>query len=146
MEIRGTKKLLFFAALAVTAFFSNFCWESLHGLLYEGHPGMAASVYIPMMLSMAVMDTLSITLLYALTALVCRTWIWSLDLRNGSFFSLSALVAAYGVEYVALFKSYTWQYSPSMPLLFGVGFFPLIQLAITGLFSVFVARKVAADG
>ncbi|NTW70565.1 MAG: hypothetical protein HGB23_12130 [Chlorobiaceae bacterium] len=145
MEITGTKRLLFFAAIAVTAFLSNFCWESLHGLLYEGHPGMAASDYVPMMLSMALMDTLGISALYALTALVSGRWIWSLDVRNSSFFFLSALAAAYGVEYVALFKSHTWQYSSSMPLLFGVGLFPLIQLSITGLFSVFVACKVAGN-
>jgi hypothetical protein len=146
MEITGTKRLLFFAALAVTAFLTNFCWESLHGLLYEGHQRMAASDYVPMMLFMALMDTLGIIALYGLTALVFRSWIWRPDFRCSLFFCVSALAAAYAVEYVALFRSHTWQYSPAMPLLFGVGLFPLIQLSITGLFSVVSARHVAADG
>jgi hypothetical protein len=146
MEIRGKKGPMFFAALASAAFLINFCWESLQGLLYEAHPGMAASDYVPMMLFMACMDTLGILALYFLTALVSRRWFWSLDLRNGTIFFLSALVAAYAVEYVALFLLHLWQYRPLMPRLFGVGLFPLLQMSLTGLFSVVAARQVAGNG
>ena len=146
MDIIGKKRVLFFAALAVTSFLANFCWESLHGLLFQAHPGMAASDYVPMMLFMALMDSLGITLLYFITALVFRTWFWIPGLPQLSFFFFSALAAAYGVEYVALFVLHTWKYLPSMPLIFGVGLFPLIQLSLTGLLSVFVARQVAGNG
>ena len=146
MEIKVKKGPMFFAALAAAAFFINFCWESLQGLLYIAHPGMAASDYVPMMLFMSLMDTLGILALYCLTALFSRRWFWSTDLRNTSFFFLSALVAAYAVEYVALFMLHLWQYRPLMPRLFGVGLFPLLQMSLTGLFSVFVTRHVAGKG
>ena len=145
MEITGRKGAMFFAALALAAFLTNFCWESLLGLLFEAHPGMAASDYVPMMLFMALMDTLGIFALYCLTALFSRRWFWSFALPQISFFFFSALAAAYGVEYVALYRLHIWQYLPSMPLVFGVGIFPLIQLSLTGLFSIFVARRVAGD-
>ena len=145
MEISGRTGAIRIAILAVTAFFANFCWESLQGLLYEAHPAMAASDYVPMMLFMAFMDTLGILALYCLTALFSRRWFWTPDLRNSSFFFLSALVAAYAVEYVALFMLHIWQYRPLMPRLFGVGLFPLLQMSLTGLFSVFAARYGACN-
>lgn len=143
MERTGKQPVLFWAALAVTGFLVNFCWESLHGLLYEAHPAMAASAYVPMMLSMAFMDTLAITGLYCLTALGSRTLFWKPDLRNSSIFFLTGLAAAYGVEYVSLSLLHLWQYGPAMPLVLGVGLFPLLQLSLTGLFSVIAARAIA---
>jgi hypothetical protein len=146
MEKTWKKPATFFVTLAVTAFFINFCWESLHGLLYKAHPGMPASDYVPMMLLMAAMDSLGILGLYSFTALVARRWFWELGLFNSLCFFLSGFVAAYTVEYISIFMLHTWQYGPSMPILFGVGLFPLFQLSLTGLLSVLVARKVAEQG
>jgi len=146
MENNSKNKVLFFCTLDATAFLVNFCWESLHGLLYHAHPDMPAAVYVPMMLSMAAMDTFSITALYCVTALVFRTWFWVPGLNNSLLFFMLGLIAAYAVEYVSIFIFNLWQYQSSMPVVFGVGLFPLFQLSFTGLFSVFVARKVAGDG
>ena len=136
---------LFFITLALTAFLANFCWESLHGLLYKGHPGMAASDYVPMMLSMAAMDTLGIIGLYCFTALAARRWLWRLGYYNSLIFFLSGVCSAYAVEYVSIYILHLWQYGPSMPMLFGVGIFPLLQLSLTGLLSVFIARHIALE-
>jgi len=146
MENNSKKKAVFFGTLDATAFLVNFCWESLHGLLYHAHPEMPAAVYVPMMLSMAAMDTFCIMGLYCITALVFRTWFWIPSMNNSSLFFVLGLIAAYAVEYLSIFIFHLWQYQSSMPVVFGVGLFPLIQLSFTGLFSVFVARKVAADG
>ena len=145
METTRQHKLIFFVTLAVTAFFTNFCWESLHGLLYKAHPGMSASAYVPMMLKMAVMDSLGITGLYCFTAFVAHKWFWELGLFNSLCFFLSGIVSAYAVEYFSIFVLHLWQYDFSMPILFGIGLFPLFQLSLTGLLSVFVARKVAGE-
>ena len=64
---------------------------------------MAASDYVPMMLSMAAMDTLGVVALYTFTALVARRWFWTLGLFNSICFFLSGLVSAYAVEYVTIF-------------------------------------------
>ena len=104
---------------------------------------MAASDYVPMMLSMAAMDTLGVVALYTFTALVARRWFWTLGLFNSICFFLSGLVSAYAVEYVTIFIVHYWQYETSMPILLGVGLFPLFQISLTGLFSVFVARNIA---
>lgn len=146
MEKNWKKSEIFFSALAVSAFLVNFCWESLHGLFYKAHPAMPASVYVPMMFSMAAWDTLGIMGLYFFTSLVSRTWYWIPGFRNSLYFSLSGFVAAFTVEYISLFIFHFWQYAPAMPTVFGIGLFPLLQLSFTGLFSIFVARKVAGEG
>jgi len=143
MEKKRKHKTFFFVVLVVVSFLTNFFWESLHGLLYKANPGMAAEDYVPKILLAAVMDTFGIIILYCLTAIVFRTWFWKLGLYNGLFFSLSSLAVAYIVESIALFELHLWQYRPSMPLVFGIGLSPLLQLSLTGLFSVFVAHKVA---
>jgi hypothetical protein len=143
METTGKRTVLFFASLSVIDFLVNFCWESLHGLLYKAHPAMSASVYVPMMLSMAVMDTVAITALYSFTALISRSWFWTPGLPNSLIFIISGIVLACGVEYISIFILHLWQYGPSMPVLFGVGLFPSIQLSSTGFFSVIIARKVS---
>ncbi|MEI8185626.1 MAG: hypothetical protein WCG19_02915 [Chlorobiaceae bacterium] len=145
METASKKPVIFFIALAITAFLTNFCWESLNGLLYKAHPEMRASDYVPMMLLMAAMDTLCIMGLYCITALLARRWFWPLGLYNSLCFFLSGVVSAYAVEYVSIFILHLWQYGPSMPILFGAGLFPLLQFSVTGLLSVFVARQVAEE-
>ncbi|MEI8031832.1 MAG: hypothetical protein WCH05_00580 [Chlorobiaceae bacterium] len=146
MEGRGKRAALFFAALVTAAFLVNFCWESLHGLLYDDHPLMAAERYVPMMLFMASMDAVGIAVLYVLTAIGARQLYWQPFLRNMAVFSLSALVAAFAVEHAALYWLHLWHYRTAMPELFGVGILPLIQMPLTGLFSVAVARKMVPGG
>ena len=115
METKGKRTALFFAALVTAAFLVNFCWESLHGLLYEGHPSMAAERYVPMMLFMASMDALAVTGLYLLTALGARRLFWVPEWKNTLVFSLSGLVAAFGMEYASIFWLHLWRYRPAMP-------------------------------
>jgi hypothetical protein len=130
---------LFFALLYFQAFVFNFCWESLHGMLYEGHQSLAASVYVPMMLRMALFDALAITGLYLLTSLFSGTLVWSPGRKNSAVFFLAAIVASYAVEYFSVHIFYAWAYGELMPILFGVGLAPLLQLSLTGLLSVIFA-------
>jgi len=146
MKRKWKKTVCFFAALSVTAFLANFCWESLNGLLYEAHPAMAAVKYVPMMIFMAAMDTLGITALYLLTALLVRIWFWEPDFRNSSIFFLAGLAAAYAIEYISLHALHLWHYLPGMPIIFGVGLYPLFQISLTGLLSVLLARKITFNG
>ncbi|NTU45713.1 MAG: hypothetical protein HGA99_09395 [Chlorobiaceae bacterium] len=145
MTQRWRKTLSFSAALPLTAFLLNFCWESLHGLLFEAHPGMPADEYVPMMLFMALMDTLGIVALYLFTALIVRRWSWVCSWRNNSIFFLSALAAAFTIEYISINVLHLWHYRTAMPVVFGVGLLPLFQLALTGLLSVFVAGRFASN-
>jgi hypothetical protein len=143
MFIVAKREILFFAALALASFFLNFFWESLHGLLFQGHPAMQAVRYVPMMLEMSCLDTVSISGLYLFVSLVSRSLVWQNTFRNCVIFVSAALIADYGTEYAAVHIRHEWGYLPEMPQIFGVGLLPLVQLALTGLSAIVIAGKVS---
>jgi len=51
------------------------------------------------------------------------------------------VIAAIWIEYRAVFLLDRWGYVAAMPTIFGVGFTPLVQLALTGLVSLWVTKK-----
>ncbi len=144
METKRQRQISFFAALWTTAFFLNFFWESLHGLLYRDHPAMAASGYVPMMVEMAVYDAFAVSGIYLLVSLLCRTLLWKITIRNVAVFAFAAFCAAFSTEYTALHFLHAWFYLPSMPTVFGVGLPPLFQLAVTGIAAIPVAGKLSS--
>jgi len=136
-------RALFFAMLYASAFVLNFCWESWQGVLYGAHQALAASVYVPMMVNMSLLDALSVIGLYLFTALFIRSVVWPVGTRALFIFSLSGVASSWMVEYLYVYILHAWSYTPAMPLLFGVGLTPLLQIAATGLVAVFTARAAA---
>lgn len=135
----------FFLLLYASVFTLNFCWESWHGLLYEAHQTLPASTYVPMMVQMALLDALSVIGMYLFTALVDRSLMWLPGTRTMIVFCLAGALPAWVVEFVSVDILHAWAYTPFMPLLFRVGISPLLQLPVTGLAGIFIARAVAAD-
>jgi hypothetical protein len=150
MNANGKHRLRFFIALPTAAFFLNYFWESLHGLLFLGHPELPAMRYVPMMIEMAAYDSFSIMGLYLFVSLFARKLLWPVRLRNCSIFIAAALTAAWGIEYAALHVMHAWAYLPGMPVVFGVGLLPFLQFAVTGIvsvaFSVLTLREDSMPG
>lgn len=140
------RRTIFFTSLYAAAFVLNFCWESLHGLLYDAHQAIPASAYVPMMVRMALVDALAVVGIYLFASLLSRRLVWVPSLRSFTLFSLSALVPAWGVEYIAVNILHAWSYSPGMPVVLSVGLSPLLQMPATGIAAVTVAWCVAAPG
>lgn len=137
LKKKGTAFLL---SLFLSAFLLNFFWESAHGLLFAGHQEMSAERYVPMMVQMALIDALSLTAFYLLTALVARSFFWFPRGRNLILFIFLCLFGAWATEYGFVHLLHTWAYTTAMPLVFGVGLSPLLQPACTGLPAVLTAR------
>jgi hypothetical protein len=135
--------MVFFSVLYLGAFLLNFLWESGQGILYTAHNDMAAREYVPMMVQMALLDALSINGLYLFTSVCTRSLLWRMDGRNLFLFCLSGTLSAWAVEYASVNLFHAWSYTPAMPMLFMVGLFPLLQLVITGVPAVFMARASA---
>jgi len=128
----------------VFAFTFNFIWESFHAVyLYEKHD-MGASLYIPMIVYVSMMDALLINALYLVTGLVRRKilWIKEFDLLQGFLFAAGGILAAGFVEYRGIYLTHRWAYKAVMPTLFGLGLSPLIQLSLTGIFSIWLAKEI----
>lgn len=146
MDRTGKRPFVFFASLWTASFFLNFFWECVHGLLFQDHPGMAASLYVPMMIEMACYDAFGVSGLYLLVSLIFRSLLWENTIQHLAVFTLLALVAAMCFEYVAVHVLHAWRYLPAMPVLSGIGLLPLLQLAVTGLSAVLAARRISSGG
>lgn len=144
MTTTGRRQIVFFAALWIVAFFLNFFWESLHGLLFVDHPAMEAASYVPMMLEMASYDAVAVLGLYLFVALVFRSLLRENTVSHTALFSIAAIIAAAVGEYAAVQILHAWAYLPSMPTVSGIGLLPLMQLAVTGVASIFVAGKLSS--
>ena len=137
------QRIVFFTVLYLGAFLLNFFWECGQGLLYKSHQDLAARVYVPMMVQMALLDALSITGLYLFTSICARKLIWRPAAWNMAVFSLSGAVCAWAVEYGSLNLLHSWSYTAGMPMLFMVGLYPLLQIPLTGLPAIYMARASA---
>ena len=136
--------ILFFIALFVVAFVLNFVWESNHAvLLYQDHD-IPSSEYLPMMWYVSVMDGLSVLFLYAIVTLLLGDFFWMNNTKKKGlalFVGLALLLAAL-IEYRGVYLQARWSYNELMPVMFGVGLSPLVQLAITGVVALWVTRRL----
>ena len=113
------------------AFLLNLLYELLHSFLYETCRKASLKKYAYLMLKGAIFDGVAITSLY---------WLTSLVFKNGLhliIFLLLTLLLAYFWEVYSLKKG-KWEYTKSMPIVFGVGLTPFIQLALTGFITLYL--------
>ena len=143
MTGEGRVLFVFYPVLYASAFTLDFCWESWHGLLYQAHQGLPALVYVPMMVQMALLDALAIVGMHLFTSLFARTIFWRPKGRLLAVFCIAGAVPAWAVEYVSVNQLHLWSYTAAMPMLFMVGLSPLLQLPLTGLAALLVARASA---
>lgn len=140
------KNLLFLGKIFLLSYMLNFLWESIHAyLFYAGHQSYSWGFYFRMIAYAATMDALLILLLYLLVALFLRTIFWKSKEGYILFFTLGLIVATV-IEYHAVFLAGKWSYNTFMPTLFGIGISPLIQLSITGIFTIFIVEKYSHPG
>ncbi len=139
--------ILFFIALFVVAFVLNFVWESNHAvLLYQDH-NIPSSEYLPMMWYVSVMDGLSVLFLYVVTGFLFKNFFWIKTLQNTrlALFAGLALLLAALIEYRGVYLQARWSYNGLMPVVFGIGLSPFVQLAITGVVALWITRRLALD-
>ncbi len=132
--------ILFLVSLFSIAFLLNFAWENLHFSLYAGN-AIGIQNHVLLMLYAAFVDAFWIFIAFIFARLVNKELAWKL--KNLILFSGLLIFVALLIEIRALNVG-RWVYSESMPLIFGIGLSPLIQLAVTGLLSVFISEKITS--
>ncbi len=110
----------FLGALFALTFVFNLAWEFAHVRLYS------AKVSNLFLTWQSLKDALWITLAFIIAP-------------NTAVFVGVLFLFSYGVELHAL-RSKRWEYTPTMPLVFGVGLSPLLELAVTGVVAVVVLK------
>ncbi len=113
------------------AFFLNLLYELLHSVLYTTCLSAPLKKYLHLIMKAALFDGISIAVIYYATSLVFDGY------RQIIAFLILSLLFAYAWERYSL-QAGKWEYSKEMPLLGGVGITPLVQLALTGILSVYI--------
>lgn len=131
-------------AIFVAGYLLNFLWESLHAVFFYEHHNFEAARYILMIAYVALMDGIYILLMYAATGILWRNifWIERFNAKHAMTAAVIGLAVATIIEYNAVYVSKRWAYNELMPVVFGIGISPLIQLSLTGLSAFWVAKKL----
>ena len=131
------QRLIFY--LLLTAFISNLIWENLQAPLYTGFKSFGQHFLFCLVASLV--DAVVILAFYFIISLIRKDAFWLLNIRPADILVLLAL----GLFTALLFEKWAlqsgaWNYTSEMPVIFGFGLAPLIQLAILSLISVYAAR------
>ncbi len=119
--------VVFLSRFFVFAFFLNLVWELLHSQLYITCYKLPLRKYVRLMFVMSLKDAFFILVFYSVSVFIFNTIVLQL-----SFFALISLGFSFIDEKISLRKK-RWQYGKAMPLFFGVGVTPLLEVAVTGL-------------
>lgn len=139
--MKRTDKRRIILYLFITAFITNLIWENLQAPLYTGYKSFGQHFLFCVVAS--VVDGLVIVGFYFIISLIRGYSFWILSIRSSDILMLFVL----GLSTAILFekwalKSGTWTYTEQMPLIFGLGLSPLLQLAILSIMSIYVVKFI----
>ena len=131
----------------VIAFILNIIWENLHfslysstSLNYDNFFGIVIHSVFGLSLYTSIVDAFWVTVVFMFS--ICM---FTHHLRfkkiHLAFFSLSLILIAILIELRGL-RNGLWSYNSLMPTIFGIGLSPMLQLAITGLVTLFIVKKI----
>jgi hypothetical protein len=135
-------------ALFGLSFLLNFFWESIQAVsLYQKHD-FGADKYVRMTIYVTFIDSLFVEGIYLFTGFCFKDLLWERSPTKGKviLFSSAALGVAAFIEYRAVFRLGRWAYKETMPVIFGIGLSPLVQLWITGLGALWLSHEFLYGG
>lgn len=120
------------------ALFLNIIWEFLHYHLYNDLSGIPANLHL---IEASFFDMLIIFLILLIISLKNRgiKWLNKPSFSDYLIIVILGLVIAGGIETLALGIG-RWEYKEIMPTIFGLGVSPLIQIFVTGILALLIAR------
>jgi hypothetical protein len=126
--------ILLLLQIFFVSFLINLLWEVTHSQFYNTCLKIKLKKYIPLIIGASIKDGLGISLLFWISTIIFKNVNVLQNSYHLLFFTLVALVSSFIDEKVSL-KMKRWEYSEEMPRIFGVGFTPLLQIAITGILT-----------
>jgi len=135
-------------SLLISGYLLNFFWESLHGAFLYACCNFEPQKYVSVMSYASAMDALLILGIYVIISILWKDFLWIEKTNKKHIYTFVALglLIALIIEYKALYIFNQWQYNELMPTIFGIGLSPLVQLSITGLFAIWLTKKLIQDG
>lgn len=133
--------IIAYAVLLVSSFLLHFMWERVHIALYTGYESLEGIVPVYLY---ATLGDVGYTLLAVLViALLKRDVGWMKTVRGVDYAALAGigLAIAIFVEKKAQVLG-RWEYTETMPLIYGFGLSPLVQMTVLLPLSVFISVVV----
>lgn len=139
--MKRTDKKRVICYLFITAFITNLIWENFQAPLYAGFKSFGQHFLFCLVAS--VVDAFVVLGFYFSVSLIRKHALWPLTIKPAD----TLVLLAFGVLTAVFFekwalKSGSWVYTSEMPLIFGIGLAPLIQLSITSIISVYIVKFV----
>lgn len=140
MRFSPTEAVLLVVAVA---FFLNLLWEVLHSMLYDWNaPPLVNDIYrfIPRITGFAtLLDAVWIACILLINAARAGGFDWIYEPGAADYATVAACgVASAVLIELAAIRFNMWRYHRRMPLVFGMGLTPLVQLALTGCASLYI--------
>ncbi len=131
--------------VAVSTYLVNLLWEVAHSMLYNWNQLPLKNevyFYIPKIMGATLGDVSVILTMFLINSIFRKgfTWISSPAKRDYIALVILGLIFAVGIEVRAMLYN-LWSYNQYMPLVFGIGLTPLIQLSITGMIVLFLTSR-----
>ncbi|NCO11617.1 hypothetical protein CO038_04790 [Candidatus Pacearchaeota archaeon CG_4_9_14_0_2_um_filter_39_13] len=142
--MRNQKTLLVLPILVIS-FFLNLLWEISHSLLYDWSKAPlrdGVNFFVPRILISTIGDVFYIFIILLIISLFRRGFNWTIYPKKTdyTYLVILGLFIAILIEIKAGLLN-LWSYNQYMPLIFGIGLTPLIQLAITSSLAVLIASR-----
>lgn len=146
------REVIFVIKYFVVAYLLNFFWEAWHAYyLYWGYAGKSfkdygVSEYLYLIGKVSLVDAGLLVAIVLVGYLIWKDifWIERIFKRfvraETLYFLLATVGIAIWIEIKGVYLFKEWSYLATMPLIFGLGLSPLVQLAVTGILS-FLAFK-----
>lgn len=131
--------------IAVSTYLVSLLWEVAHSMLYNWNQLPLKNeiyFYIPMIMVSTLGDVFVILTIFLINSIFRKgfTWISFPTKRDYIALTFLGVIFAIGIEIRAMFFN-LWSYNQYMPLVFGIGLTPLIQLSITGIIVLFLTSR-----
>lgn len=126
--------------IAVLVLVLNLIWEFSHYQLYNDLSSITGAKHL---IIASFGDLLFVFLILGIISLNVRSirWIRNPSLKHYLKFVVLAMAVAIAIEVINVRYLGRWSYKNSMPTIFGIGLSPLVQLAVTGVISLWVSKK-----
>lgn len=119
----------------------NLIWEFSHYRLYNDLSSITGPTHL---IIAGFGDVVFVFFILGLISVLNKNvkWIKNPSKKHYVLFAVFAMAIAVIIEVVNVKYLGRWSYKPAMPTIFGIGLSPLVQLAITGSFSLWISGKL----
>ena len=131
--------LVFFAG-----FITNLIWENFQAPLYQDYEGFIK--HFLFCLTASIIDGIVVVVFYLIIGLFRKNVLWLVEIRASDIFILVILgtASALAFEKWAVSDGW-WDYNHNMPIIFGVGLTPLIQLPVLSVLTVYLVKVFSGN-